>query len=511
MTRNTRHRSLLTVAFLALAGTIGHAAPATATAIVERPIFERADNSVLVPYRGSLPHLSLAYADDGTMLVADFSDARAAIGSVFRMGLFHPLVQRLEMTPEGGGRVRLVIHAASEAHLAVFAEPTRGVIRLEVVPGLADAMADVPLGPRPAAPQPPLMITPGLADLPPAPPPYEPYAPPSTPPVAPTIDPNAPVPGTPDSGEYVYRTAVPAPDGKAVTEVVVRSGHKAQIAVDRDPRTDNLVVNVEHHEPETTAWGVPEYHKRVWPQDPFATPIVTPGVEFKPVPAIDATAGYALLRERAPNYGSDFSGQGATMWGFSGDLPLGDQANLSLSASALAFVINSLQVPDDAIRRDEYLVRLDAEWLPIRGPWVFAVGPGYWLRDFSDRQIGTDTTPATPGANGGPFLPPPDPSVLFVSNEIEQGPTVHARAYYPFWGSLAVAADVDVAPYLFGGSDNLATALGPLWGVEGDLALKWTTRYVSTSLGYRQLMFNNSAGDYTYSRGGPEASLVWHF
>ncbi|HEY9722289.1 MAG TPA: hypothetical protein V6D47_09755 [Oscillatoriaceae cyanobacterium] len=506
MTRKTRLRTLLPTSCLALAGLLWCAAPAGATAIVDRPTFERGDSSVLVPYRGTMPHLTLAYASDNTVLVADFGDARARIGSVFRMGLFHPLVQRLEMTPEPGtGHVRLTIHAAGPAHLAVFPEPSRGVIRLEVVPGAADAQANVPLAPQPA-----LMVTPGMADLPPSPPPYTPYAPPSTPPVQPGVDPNQPLPGTPDSGSYVYRTAVPAPDGKAITEVVVSSGEKAQIAVDRDPRTDNLVVNVQHHDPETTAWGVPEYHKRVWPQDPFATPIVTPGVQFKPVAAIDATAGYALMRERAPNYGSDFSGGGGTAWGFSGDLPLGDAANLALSASALGYVINSLQVPDDPIRRDEYLVRLDAEWLPIRGPWVLAIGPGYWLRDFSDREIGSDTTPATPGASG-PFLPPPDPSALFVSNEIEQGPTLHARAYYPFWGSLAIAADVDAAPYLFGGGDSFASALGPLWGVDANLALKWTTRFVSVSLGYDQLMFNNQGGDYNYMRGGPEASLVWHF
>ena len=213
--------------------------------------------------------------------------------------------------------------------------------------------------------------------------------------------------------------------------------------------------------------------------------------------------GYtAMLAESAPTLGSDFSGSGATSWGFDGHVPLGTYFNMDLGVEGLAYNITSPQVKDasgaDAqTHRDEYLGKARLEYLAVRSPWVFAIGPGYWARYMLNKP--------------GTLLPPPTPSLILGPNQLFHGPALHARVYYPLWDALALTADAGAAPYLLTGTDAVAAALGSVYGYDAMLGLKWSNRYVSMSAGYHHQGFGSFTGVYAFNRGGPEVSFVWRF
>ncbi|MNU08183.1 hypothetical protein D3C72_2541120 [compost metagenome] len=64
---------------------------------------------------------------------------------------------------------------------------------------------------------------------------------------------------------------------------------------------------------------------------------------------------------------------------------------------------------------------------------------------------------------------------------------------------------------MMGGQDAVATVMGPLYGYQGSLGVKWGNRYVSFSAGYRHQAFSSLGGTYSFTRGGPEATFVWRF
>jgi hypothetical protein len=209
-----------------------------------------------------------------------------------------------------------------------------------------------------------------------------------------------------------------------------------------------------------------------------------------------------MLNESAPALGSEFTGQGATTYGFDGHLPLGQAFNLSLGMEGLGYTVSSSQVKDDTgadaqTRRDEFIGRVQLEYLAVRSPWVFAIGPGYWARYMVNKT--------------GSLLPPPTPSIVLGPNQLFHGPALQMRLYYPLWDALGIAAEGGASPYMSGGGDAVATRVGTMYGYQGALGLKWGNRYVSLSAGYRHQGFGSFSGGYAFTRGGPEASFVWRF
>ena len=86
-----------------------------------------------------------------------------------------------------------------------------------------------------------------------------------------------------------------------------------------------------------------------------------------------------------------------------------------------------------------------------------------------------------------------------------------ARVFYPLWFGTGLDAETGVAPYLFGNGDALSAELGPTYGYEARLGVKWGTSHVAAFGGYSQVGFGNYGFNYSYSAGGPEVSLVWRF
>lgn len=474
---------------------VAGAALAAEVATLERPTFDRQQNAVVIPYQGPTPRFETESDDEGTRHVTEFSSSAARLPTAYKLGLFHPLVSRVEMAPLGNGKVRVTVWTSQPASLSV--SPERNALRLLVAEAAGTAVAAAPTPPPAPRPTPrPVAQTrpteyPGMEPLTPTPPPT-PQPLPSLPPTARTGSPG----GTPSSGGYVYRKAIPSHSGDDVTEIEVRTPQRAAIQVNNDPRSQAVVVNVVRpgERPELPVeYVVPE--RPVLPNEPWRLPTIE--AAYRPVAALDALVGYTIMGEKATNFGTDFLGQGATLWGFNGALPVSSGFNVNLGAEGYGYVVRSAQVPEASTLRNEYFVHLQTEFLPIRRPWVLAVGPGYWAR-----YITTTTTDA---------YAPPEPSLLFVPAMIQHGPVVNGRVYYPLTESLGLSAEGGVAPFMLGGNDTIAASIGNLYGAQGLAAVKWGNRHVALTAGYRHLVFGNYARSYLYHRGGPEVSLVWRF
>ena len=519
-----------------------------ATATLDRPTFDRKATTINVPFKGRVPNHTVQYLNGATRLNVDFLGAAPKVATPYKLAVYHELLSQVELIPEGD-KVRLSILTAKAAKVSVDVDLRHGQLRLmleeidtldaekltagtptvdKAAPPTAAPFVvqngpppkNLPTGNAPAMPAQAPVAAPratpgplppnGLDPLSPSPPPIAPnILPPSAPPIMTAAQKAAGgyvEPGSPASGQYIYRKAVPT-GNQDVTEVQVRTGTKAEVGVAHDPRAQSVVVNVvrpdapERAPAEDVAWT------RSDGPAPSSTWRMPSGprrdLTFRPMPALDAVVGYAaVLNESAPALGSEFAGQGATTWGFDGHVPLGTAFNFSLGMEGLAYGITSPQVKDDAgkdaqTRREEFIGRAQLEYLAVRSPWVFAIGPGYWGRYLMNRP--------------GSLLPPPAPSLVVGPNQLFHGPALQTRIYVPIWDTFGVAAEAGAAPYMMGGADSVATTLGSLYGYQGALAVKWGTRNLSVSAGYRHQGFGNFGGSYSYGRGGPEASFVWRF
>ena len=141
-------------------------------------------------------------------------------------------------------------------------------------------------------------------------------------------------------------------------EVQVRTGSKAEVDIAHDPQRQSVLVNVVRPEAppaRPTSWAPGEVMPPA--DEPWKMPSLRRDLTFKPLPAVNAVVGYtAMLAESAPTLGSDFSGGGATSWGFDGHVPLGSTFNFDLGVEGLAYNVTSPQVKDasgaDAQTRD---------------------------------------------------------------------------------------------------------------------------------------------------------------
>jgi hypothetical protein len=482
-------------------------------AVLERPTFDRDNDVILIPFRGMVPRIETESMDNGTRLTATFQGAQAHPSTPYKLGVFHPLVSRVEMTPlSEAGRVRVSVWLSSPGSLNVVPDTRRGVLRLQIGPAQAEAPVDLssPVGPQPIGQA---MAVPALPPArPPDPPPavmrmqapgapvpvavaMAPQAVPSLPPAGLGARSSNPLPGTPASGEYVYRKAIPAANGNDVTEVMVRTGTRSNVGVDRNVDTDAVVVNL--HPPVGLPVQRPDGWERPLASEPWRQPVYRGESTFKPVAAVDSLVGFTLMSENAAKFGSNFSGAGATLYGGALHVPVGNAWNVRLAGESFGYTISSIQVPDAQMRRDEYFGDFAIEYLPIRRPWVLAAGIGYWAR-----YLTTKTN----------VLAPPEPSVLFQPTLLWHGPTLDSRVYVPLGiEALALTGDVEVAPYMFGLSDPVSQALGNMYGYQGELGLKYSTRHFSVAAGYRHQGYATFNQAFSASRGGPEVSLVWRF
>ncbi|MFP5504524.1 MAG: AMIN domain-containing protein, partial [Candidatus Sericytochromatia bacterium] len=338
---------------------LGIAEPAAAAnAQLDRPTFDRTQGAILVPYKGPVPASRIDRTRSGTRLVVEFSGSVTQLPTAYKLGLFHPLVSKVEMASLGGGKVRLTIDATQPSRLSVVPDPSRGVLRLVVsedAPAVAEA---APPAARPAE-------RPGLDRVAAPPPQSRPQPMPSLPPTAR----RQPPAGTPTSGEYVYRKVVPGSRGDDVTEVAVRTRQQAAIQVTNDPRTQAVVVNVVRPG-QVDSLPADAYSRQPLPNEPWWLPDRRHEAAYRPVTAIDSLVGYTLMGERAPDFGSELSGQGAALWGFAGHLPLSRTLNLSLGGESFGYTVQSQQLPDARTQRNEYFLYTRGEYLAIRRPWV---------------------------------------------------------------------------------------------------------------------------------------------
>jgi hypothetical protein len=520
-----------------------------AVAVIDRPVFDRKTATIDVPFKGGVPNYTVQYLNNATRVNVDFVGCEPKVSTAYKLAVYHELLSQVELMPVDN-KVRVSILTSKGAKVSVDADLRHGVMRLtlEEVDLMEAAKLDAgttgtapvaPSTPTPApftvanGPPPPVpagagrnvapavparqgpaqpKATPGplpptgLDPLVPSPPPITPNVMPSMPPIHRDGQaPGSPMDGTPASGTYVYRKAIPT-GTQDVTEVQVRTGSKAEVDVAHDPRSQSVVVNVVRPEapPEPVSQAMWSSRDAVAGADEaWKLPSLRRDLTFRPLPAVDAVVGYALmLSESAPKLGSDFTGGGATSWAFDGHVPLGTSMNLNLGVQGLGYNITSSQVKDDAgapanTHRDEYLGQAQLEYLAVRSPWVFAIGPGYWARYMMNKP--------------GTLLPPPTPSLILGPNQLFHGPALNMRVYYPLWDAWGINAEVGGAPYMMGGGDSVGSSLGSLYGYDALLGVKWGNRYVSLSAGYHQQGFGNFSGSYSFSRGGPEASFVWRF
>lgn len=492
---------------VAIALTTAAPAHAMTAAVLERPTFDRENNVVLIPFSGNVPRFETETSDNGTRLVATFRGASARPNVPYKLGVFHPLVSRVEMTPlPDDGEVRVSIWLTRPGSVAVVPDTRRGLLRMQLGPAHLEPPIDLstPVGPQPlglAAGQPvlprgrlpePLPVGPiGRAAVVTA---AGPAPMPSMPPVGLGSNPSNPLPGTPASGEYVYRKAIPAANGRDVTEVLVRTGTRSNVGVDRNPETDAVQVDLR---PPLGPVQRPDGWERPLANEPWRQPVYRGEATFRPLAAIDTLVGFTLMSEAAPNLGANFSGAGSTLYGGQVSVPLGNAFNMRLAGETFGYTITSVQVPDAQMRRDEYFGDLAMEWLPIRRPWVLATGLGYWARYLKQQTN---------------VLAPPQPSILFQPTMLWHGPTLTVRAYVPVgWEALALTADAEAAPYMFGLSDAVSQSMGNMYGYQLELGLKYSTRHFSASAGYRHQGYATFNQVFSDSRGGPELSLVWRF
>lgn len=503
----------LTCAAAAVVLVVGTAAPATAEAgvVLDRPTFDRDNNVILIPFRGPVPRVETESRDGGTRLIAEFAGSQATMQTPYKLGIFHPLVSKVEMTPlQDQARVRVSVALSQPSRMTVVPDARRNVLRLQL--GRIDpstlprppvpAVVGFGAGPTlpqaaPALPPPRVESYPGQAVLAPAPPPYAPAVSPSLPPVR--WGGTNPLPGTPASGEYVYRKAVPSENGRDVTEIQIRTPRRSAVDIANNIQNDGVNVAVGPAGGMTAAappGAIPEGWTRPLPNEPWKVPGYRGEPVFRPVAAIDAILGYTLMSENARTLGTKFDGAGSTLLGLTGHLPLGPNWNVNLAGETFGYTIASLQVPDATTRRDEYFGALSLEYLPIRRPWVLALGLGYWGRYVTTKNN---------------ILAPPDPSLLFAPTQLWHGPALGLRSWVPVWSALGVAAELGAAPYMLGGSDTTATVIGNIYGFQGLAGLKWSQRHFSVSAGYRHQGYNSFNSAFTFNRGGPEVQLVWRF
>lgn len=539
----------LTAAPLVLAAPVWSGASGfawAAVAVIDRPVFDRKTATIDVPFKGGVPSYTVQYLNNATRVNVDFLGSEPKVSTAYKLAVYHELLSQVELMPVDN-KVRVSILTSKAAKVTVDADLRHGIMRLSLEEvdmiqaakldagsnGTAPQTASTPTpapfvvanGPPPPVrstgrgpsgtevprPTPGPWATPGplpqtgLDPLVPSPPPITPNVMPSMPPLRKDGQPmGMPMDGTPASGTYVYRKAVPT-GTQDVTEVQVRTGTKAEVDVAHDPRSQSVVVNVvrpDAPEPVSRAgWSAREPVGA--PDEAWKLPSLRRDLTFRPLPAVDAVVGYALsLAESAPKLGSDFSGGGATSWAIDGHVPLGTSMNLNLGVQGLGYNITSSQVKDDAgdpaqTHRDEFLGQAQLEYLAVRSPWVFAIGPGYWARYMMNKP--------------GTLLPPPSPSLILGPNQLFHGPALNMRVYYPLWDAWGINAEVGGSPYMMGGTDAVGSQLGSLYGYDALVGVKWGNRYVSLSAGYHQQGFGTFSGNYSFNRGGPEASFVWRF
>lgn len=509
----------------AVAWVLATAGPAAAEAgvVLDRPTFDRDNNVILIPFRGPVPRVETESRDGGTRLIAEFAGSQATMQTPYKLGIFHPLVSKVEMTPMSDqARVRVSVALSQPSSMAVVPDQRRGVLRLQL--GRIDP-STVPQPPAPqvvgfgngptlpySAPnlQPPRVESyPGQMVLNAAPPPIAPAVSPSLPPVR--WGGTNPLPGTPASGEYVYRKAVPSENGRDVTEIQIRTPRRSNVDVASNIQNDAVNVAVGPTDGVAVAaapgaqnvmaaaaapGAIPEGWTKPLPNEPWKVPGYRGEPIFRPVAAIDAVVGYALMSENARTLGTNFSGAGSSLLGLAGHFPIGNTWNVNMSAETFGYLISSLQVPQAETRRDEYFGALSLEYLPIRRPWVLAVGLGYWGRYVTTKNN---------------LLAPPEASLLYAPSQLWHGPSLGLRGWVPVWSALGLSAEVGAAPYMFGGSDAAATAIGNVYGFQGLAGLKWSQRHFSVSAGYRHQGYNSFNSAFSFNRGGPEVQLVWRF
>ncbi|MEB3195701.1 MAG: hypothetical protein VKP62_00715 [Candidatus Sericytochromatia bacterium] len=527
-------------------------APVSAGAGVtlDRPIFDRETNVVLIPFRGEVPKADLQSFDGGTRLSVEFTGSQTTSQTPYKLGVFHPLVTKIELKPVRDQiRVRLDIGLTTPAQCTVVPDLRRGVLRVQLSPSVEpaplQAVASLPTPPPvslpgefPAAPgrseggtytanqerfqrNPVISASPPPVPLwggpvsgmasgaywggpPPGPPPAVPYSwePSVSPPVR--YGGTAPLPGTPASGEYVYRKAVPSDNGRDVTEIQVRTPRRSDVDIQPDPPQAGVTVNVVGPEGVRPALSAPtaQDSREGWinplPNEPWKMPVYKGDVIFRPVTAVEALLGFASVSERADRLGSNFDGSGSTLLGFAAHVPLSASWNVNASLENLAYTIQSQQLAEANTRRDEFYGGLSLEYLPIRRPWVLATGLGYTGRFVNQTQNSV-------------LLPPPETSALFVPNLLFHGPTLGTRLWVPFWQALGVTGEVQFAPFMFQVGSDLPPAIGNVLGYQANLGLKWGARQWAANLGWRiqgQRAYN---GVYGFARSGPEAWLIWRF
>lgn len=461
--------------------------------LLERPSFDRQSGLISLPFQGAVPRYSLSSTDNGTRLLLNFMGAQARPSQSFRLGVYHPLVTRIEFDPvPEEGRIRVSILVSQPSRLGVQVDPRRNLVRITPVP-TPDAVVDLtaPVGPQP------LGLRPGQASFAQAPP-RDPMV---TPPAQPT--PAQPTPqaslapmrqvGAPPPGQSVIRRAIPTADGRSVTEVIIRGPEATSVQVERPPGQDGAVVNVQPP-------GPPGLRSERWdrplPNEPFRRPTYMGEASLSPVIGLDALVGYALVSERASSLGSNHSGTGGLVWGGRLDLPLGPRANLRLQGQGFAYNVTSIQVPDGTTRRDQVQGEVLGEWLAVRRPLVLAFGAGYWARYLGNRSN---------------LLPPPEGGLLFANSMLWHGPATGLRSAWPLWEGLEWVAEAGAAPYMLPALDAMAGQVGPLLSFSGHTGLKYATRHAALDLGYRQSGAFTYGGTYSSFWGGPEAKLIVRF
>lgn len=456
--------------------------------VLERPAFDREAGLISLPFRGAVPRYTLSSSDNGTRLLVNFMGAQAQPSQTFRLGVYHPLVTRIEFEPvPEEGRIRMAILVSQPSRLGVQVDPRRNLVRITPVPA-PEAIVDLtaPVGPQPLglrAGQPSFAQAPTRDPL---------AAPSAVPTPQASIAPMRQT-GAPQAGQTVIRRAVPTADGRGVTEIIITGPEATQVQVERPPGQDGAVVNVN---PPGSILPRPERWERPLPNEPFRRPTYTGEAIFRPVIALDALIGYTLVSERAVTLGSNHSGTGGMVFGGRLDFPLGQATNLRLGGHGFAYTITSTQVPDGNTRRDTVFGEAMVEFLPVRRPLVFAMGLGYWARYLGNRSN---------------LLPPPEGGLLFAPTMLWHGPALGGRVTWPVFEGIEVLAEGGAAPFMLPALDATAGQVGGLAGFNTTLGLKYATRHLAVQGGYRQMGFFTYTGGYSSFLGGPEAKFILRF
>lgn len=458
--------------------------------VLERPTFDRDRTALVFAYRGALPRVTTESFDGGTRWVANFSNAEARSGVAYQMGLFHPLVTKIDVLPDNGAdKIRVVILLSRPSQLAIQPDARTGTLRLALIEGEADAYAREGMD----------TLNPQSDPAPQSKPPTRAAnaAPPSMSTALPSqIQQNRPVPGSPASGQYVYRKIIPGADPKDVTEVEIRSPRRKNLDIQDDPNRKGVNVNVSPQDASPDG----EFGYQTGGAPGFALPggPARPDVSYRPLSALQAHLGYATtIAERAPALGLEYTGGGSALLAASAQMPLNNQINALIGLEGFNYTVRYAQLPDAVLsQRTEIWGQARLEYLAIRKPWVLAVGAEYWLRYIRGNHNA---------------LAPVLPSLAFASNAFWQGPALQMRVFYPFWNNLALTVDGAIAPGLFGGGDPSVQLLGNLWGYRAGAGIKWSTRHVALQLGYRHQGLSTYDTAYSASRGGPEVSALWRF